>query len=317
MSHVEPIEPVEADVHLLTSISPMDAEVAKAALHMTGATFSSGVECAQSFGWPMCQTDADALKERSERGDAVTFKPFYAYHAMSCPGMPISAAIEAREHERAKRIFNAIKHSQVARQLWWGDSDPTIPSLKTTALVLGNPSTEGDPINVIARLVAARMKLGEGGLVNIHGPQVLVPYLLYRGLIRRVGSKYMSDAGFTYVTDGAYPDDTAPAAGVTAGPQSNRDDDPDPGDETYFPDVAGLTWIYASGRVEYTWGQFIGKTTLGAPRDGDETMGEFTAWEPRQNEAVIQVEQQAALRFDPCNVYAGRAYVPATTDGQA
>lgn len=327
MRAVDPILPTEPDVHLLTSISALP-ESYRGDAFSHGLNFTSGVECAVPSAWPMCQTDADAEKPTDVFGDDVGFKQFMAIYALECPDGYMHAGSEARNASMVRSIFDVIKHQIVAGQLWWNQAEPTVinsngvrvnPSLKTSAVVLGNPATVGDPISVIARLFEARRKLSGSGTVLIHGPLVLVPYLVSQGLIRKVGGRY-EGVGWLYVTDEGYPSDAGTLGGGTGGPLT----DPEDLDGGYEADVEGAVWLYASGAIEYAWGPYVGKNTLGAstpdgggaPTDNDGRYSVLTSWHGRTNRTYIQIEQTAFLRFDPCHVLAAKAYIPTITQGE-
>lgn len=328
MRAVEPILPTEPDVHLLTSISPLPDAYRRDAFAQ-GLNFTSGVECALPSSWPMCQTDPDAEKTTDDFGGDVGFKQFMAIYAVNCPDGYTHAEGEARNAKNVRSIFDVIKHQIVAGQLWWNRAEPTEvnsngvlvnPSLKTSAVVLGNPVIAADPISVIGRLFEARRKLSGSGTVLIHGPLVLVPYLVSQGLIKKVGGRY-EGVGWIYVTDEGYPSDAGTAVdGGTAGPLT----DPDDLDGGYYADVAGEAWLYASGAIEYAWGPYVGKDTLGAstpdgggaPTDNDGRYSVLTSWDGRTNRTYIQVEQTAFLRFDPCHILAARCYIPTITQGE-
>lgn len=322
MRAVDPILPTEAEVTISTSISPLPDSM-KADAFTVGLTFTQGQECATPQTWPHCQEDAEAEKCADSPGADVGFKPFLGYYGYEpCEGGVFHALTEAEKAARARMAFDATKHQVIARQLWFGASNPVAinangvllnPSLRDSAAVLGGSVVVSDPIHVIARLVAARQRVAGSGLVLIHGPLDLVPYLVSAGLIRQVGGKYVGP-GFTYVTDGAYPNDVAATAGgPTAGPiETGAIVD---SDQTYFADVAGEIWLYASGAVEYAWGRYVTKSSIGAQRDNDGRYSEYTTWHARQNKTFILVEQEAFLRFDPCAVYAAKAYVPTVTQG--
>lgn len=327
MRAVDPILPTEPDVHLLTSISALP-ESYRADAFSHGLNFTSGVECAVPTTWPMCQTDPDAEKTTDSFGDDVGFKQFMAVYALECPDGYTHAGSEARNASMVRSIFDVIKHQIVAGQLWWNQAEPTVinsngvrvnPSLKTSAVVLGSPSTVGDPISVIARLFEARRKLSGSGTVLIHGPLVLVPYLVSQRLIKKVGGRYEGD-GWTYVTDEGYPSDGGTTGGGTGGPLV----DPTDLNGGYEADEGGAAWMYASGAIEYAWGPYVGKNTLGAstpdgggaPTDNDGRYSEITSWDGRTNRTYIQVEQTAFLRFDPCHILAAKAYIPTITQGE-
>lgn len=319
MRAVDPILPVEPDVHILTSISLLpDAYRGDAFTH--GLNFLSGVECAVPTTWPMCQTDTAATKTTDTFGGDVGFKQFMTAYALECPGGYTHASSEKTNASMARSIFDAIKHQIVAGQLWWNQGSATEvnvngvlvnPSLKTSAVVISGGTVANDPMSVISRLFAARRKLTGSGTVLIHGPLVLVPYLVAQNLIRKVGGRYQGE-GWIYVTDEGYPDDAGAPGGVTAGPYTN----PSNHGAGFYADVASAVWLYASGAVEYAWGPYVGKDSIGAPSDNDGRYSTYTSWDGRTNRTYIQVEQTAFLRFDPCSVLAAKCYTPIITQGE-
>lgn len=326
MRVVDPFQPVEPDVHLLTSIDLLPSQYVTDAMR-DGLQFVSGFECTLPNGWPKCRTDLDdgsITKNTADLGPDVGFEPFMAYFAMECEDGTLHAATESRWAQHARVAFDAIKHQIVAEQLWFNgvqetrtDSNGVLinQSLKSSAVVLGSTVAVADPISVIARLVAARRELSGSGRVLIHGPLVLVPYLVSRNVIRKVGGRY-EGPGFIYVTDEGYPDDVGGVnfAGttVTAGPYVN----PANHGAGFYADVAGEVWLYASGATEYAWGPYVGKTMLGAPLDNDGRYSTYTSWDGRTNRTFINVEQLAFVRFDPCGVLAAKAYIPTVTNGE-
>lgn len=331
MRAVSPILPVEPDVHLTTSIDALPDNYKDGAFSH-GLQFTSGVECAVPTAARMCLTDEElaepVLKSTDSFGGDVGFKQFLANYALECEDGTLHAGTEARWATAARTIHDVVRHQIVAGQLWWNqaealrtDGNGTVinHSLKTAATVLGNPNAAPDPISVLSRLVAARRKLSGSGLVNIHGALVLVPYLISQGTIVKQGGRYVGP-GFIYVTDEAYPDDAGVSDDITAGPLSNDDlDDPE-----FYGDEVGECWLYASGRIEYAWGRYVGSkvqigenTPTGAgTTDNDGRYSIYTTWEARQNKTFINVEQQAFLRFDPCHVLAAKCYIPTITQGE-
>lgn len=306
MTAVEPILPTEARVHLLTSIAPAPSSVVAAAFSPSGVSFMSGIECGKARGWPVCQDDDAAEKTADGFDDAVTFLSFYAYHSVECDGY-VHEQSEARKAQYARTTFDAVKHSVLATQLWYSDVETTNPSLRSSAaLAWASAATAfSDPINVIARLVAARVRLAGSGTVLIHGPLVLVPYLVSQGLIVEQGGRYVGP-GFVYVTDDGYPDDVSLIAG-SAGPTTISDGG---GGFLTYADAPGEVWLYASGRVEFALGRYVGKSVIGATLDNDGAFSEYTTWDSRRNKTSILVEQEAFLRFDPCSVLAAKTVIP-------
>lgn len=322
MRAVQGFLPTEAEVTISTSISDLPESMRDDAFSH-GLNFPIGLECALPQGWPLCQEDAEAEKTGTNYGDDVGFRSFLAYHAIDqCEGGLMHAASEAEKAVIARQVFDNIKHQIIARQLWLGGYAPIDaanvngvfmnPTLRDTATVPSGYGTAVEPILRIARLVTARQKRAGSGLVNIHGPLVLVPYLIAQGAIRLVGGRYLGP-GFIYVTDAGYPDDDNDADDDAGPIQTGSVEDED---QTYFQDAAGTAWLYASGDVQYAWGAYVGKSSIGAPQDNDGRYSNWTTWDGRTNRTMIVVEQQAFLRFDPCEILAGKAYIPSTTQGE-
>lgn len=245
-----------------------------ASLLPSGADWKRGIDyvpegCITPDAIPIC---GPVTKPDAEPAEAVHFDPFGVVAADGCndPWM-----LNAEFKQRASRSLNMGQSSILAREMLQS-SVTTNPDLQGTATDLTALMDTPGPVGWVeasTALLYAMTNAGYVGDVWFHAPQWLLP------------SFNASDVGdIDPATRQAYigPHPVIFDAGYNGlvGPDGATGAD---------PNVAG--WVYATGPVEYAFGDEL---------DGAGLIAGDTA----SNDRYVVAERPGILRFDPCQVFA-------------
>jgi hypothetical protein len=159
--------------------------------------------------------------------------------------------------------------------------------------VMGTP-TGVAPETVVANLLAAYYGCRFAGGAVLHIPPLILPYLVSKGLVAQVGSRYLGPGGVVVISDPGMPSastlETIPGSSLTYG----------------LDTAAGESWCFVTGPVECSYSDPV------VMLDGMEQV-----YDVRQNRWVYVVERRAIFRWDPECCFAAAAFAPSPATSEA
>lgn len=278
------------------SVEGQDPERTLAAGWRGGVSWQS-FGCQRSYPWRVCDGDQED-KALSELGGPVSSSPFVIYTPLECEW----AGAEETLEPAARALNQAQTAYGMARALWMGEGLPSAvsqPTLRNTATDLG---FVGDLDDVVARLLGAY----EQGTYGLGGAVLHIPSILMTGALGGLpgGGRVATLEGNVY--RGPLGSVISPGPGYPWGESDDGDDGfgpfvADASPELYLGSAGDEVWIYVSGPVEYA----LGPTNVLPPNQ--------SASAQRRNTAEVIAERAAIFRFEPCSVWAARAFNTTTT----
>lgn len=278
------------------SVEGQDPERTLAAGWRGGISWQS-FGCQRSYPWRVCDDDQED-KALSDYGGPVTSSPFVIYTPLECEW----AGAEETLAPAAVALNEAQTAYGMARALWMGEGLPDAvsqPTLRNTATDLG---FTGDLDDVVARLLGAY----ETGTYGLGGAVLHIPSILMTGALGGLpgGGKVATQEGNMY--RGPLGSVISPGPGYPWGASDDGDDGFGPyvaaGSPAFYEgSAADEVWIYVSGPVEYA---------LGPPKVNPDAQ---SASALRRNSAEVIAERMAIFRFEPCSVWAAKAFNTTTT----
>jgi hypothetical protein len=245
------------------------AEVTTPARWELGASFCPE-NCVEAAGWdPDCSAWPEGVKpDKSEAEhplDCYDVMPFALESAFKCDASGFKVLDFAG---RARRQLEASTSKGMEFELWTGTIKPDNPQLDQGATYL----SEGPMalLQGLTMLGQALSNCAHGGRGMIHAPTFVVDsaLALYPGLFRIDGNRIVTtNRGDVVVSGTGYPGTGEDGLDVDA----------------------GLSWIYATGPVQYRLGE-----TIVFP----DTVAE--AVDRRQNNIEYRAERMALINFDTC-----------------
>lgn len=251
------------------------------------------------------------------------FDPFTIYHMLDTQGavgisgassVGISSDQEARFRGYLDNWMAVQSSAGVARAFYRGAPgdglviDPANmrnPIPRTNAIDLtaqmATPAAVS-PETAFANLSAAYYGCALNGGAVMHVPPLILPFLISKGLVAQVGTRFLGPGGMVVISDPGMP--------------SNRElfSDSSASDSTSFPQnniglnyevETGECWMFVTGGIRAS----VGPIT--APLDGAAQI-----FDVRVNRWMYVLEQRAIFAWDPDCCFAAAVFAPSPTVGE-
>lgn len=258
--------------------------------------------CATTKPWLWCPENGDEKDEAEGLTGVVDVAPFVIYTPLDCEWVTKPESI----NQAAMALTEAHTAWGIARALWLGEGlpdEPTQPTLRRSATDVSVGGVAADLDDAVALLLGAyETATGGNGGATLHIPSIFFTGALGGvpggSLIARLeGNLYRGPLGSVMSPGPGYPWGASAQGADGYGPLIA----PGP-PEVYAGNPADEAWIYVSGPVEYA----VGPVEAFTPTDGTNL---------RRNTHEVIAERPAIVRFDPCSVFAARAYMTVTVEG--
>ena len=256
----------------------------------TGVEFRTP-ESMQGAADSTCRTSESPDRYDPDEITRAEFQPMSVYFPYGCSGFVDEDAFkqEALDKNHSNIAF------QVAREIWTGaatgnpslQSPPGGTSTDDGAQVLVQDDDGVSPTTAVSLALASWEECAQGGIAMAHVPGVLIPDLIDKGLVSRVGGRLVTPVGHLVSPGPGYPQSAGAWGPRTAATPAGE------------AAAAGEAWVYVSSVVE-----------IDGPYDVtiQHTHTEF--WKDRENRFLTMPEAWVAYRFDPSCVFAVKATIP-------
>lgn len=264
----------------------------------TGVTWSP-TTCQPSGNWEQCVAPEDRASSEKDEDDGtmtpVTFSPFWSYTPLSCEWTTMPEDVD----KAAEALTEAHAAYSVARALWLGEgygAADTTPTLRNSAVDVTPGGAAVDLDDAVATVLGAyEQGTGGNGAATVH-----IPGIMFVGALGGLpgggrvcwpeGQQYRGALGSLVSPGPGYPWGASTAGADGYGPQT------DVGPPAlYAGNAEDEVWVYVTGPVEYALSPII-------------RLSPTPGLQQRRNVHEVIAERQAVVRFDPCSVWACRAY---------
>lgn len=276
LQRVAGFEPVPLPISFVTSLPevPLAFDQWK-----TGVTFTLRGRQIVHGNIIGCETNFDL-----EDGEAIhteEFSPFEVYATYDgCREDLIDDSATVEANRRQVDIGSAWF---MAREFWTGATISGNPCLQDSASLIG--ASASSAAGAIGALLANYHDRARSGGAVLHIPEVALPLLLEKGIVKAAGTRYVGPMDSTVVVGPGYPWGAGTSGTASAyGPLVTG---------TRQGQTAGQVWAYVTGRVE--WG--LGPIDQPLSAAGRQLPLEANGW-------FIRGTRRAIYRFDSTAAFA-------------
>lgn len=218
-----------------------------------------------------------------DEGETTHIESFAAFEVYATtPGCREDLIDDAASVEANRRQIDIGSAWYLAREFWTGSLVTTNPCLQDSAELISGTAT---PAGGIGALLANYHDRARAGGAMLHIPEVALPLLLEKGIVRLAGQRLIGPMESTVVVGPGYPWGAGTSGTASAyGPLVSS---------VRQGQTANEVWAYVTGRVEYGLGDIVQPLSAAARQLPLE-----------QNDWTVRGIRRAIYRFDSTAAFA-------------